>query len=110
MMVLGESPGLTGLWAHGHDGSSYYAERGRYMLGPKVYGDVERSANYVMSRLVRSGKITPEDLNTAGLYQHFLMLALERKNRMKYTFTLSPARQAHFEKFASVIETALGAI
>lgn len=110
IMVLGESPGLKGLWAHGHDGSSYYAERGRYAIGPKAYDEVKRAATTVLSRLIRAGRITEDDLNTNGLYQHVVTMALARKNRLKYEFTLSPARQAHFDKFADVIETALGAI
>lgn len=109
LLVVGESPGLKGLWAHGHDGSSYYVERGRFVMNGANVKKLEASLNVTIRRVagIRLGteKAFVDDLNL--IYWHMLSLAAERKKRAVYRYELSAERRAAVERQADFIEKVL---
>lgn len=101
LIVTGQSPGLKGLWAHGHDGSSYYVERGRFAMTEANVKRLEVDLLRAMRVEATMLRITVPDLNL--IYWHVLSLALDRKKRAVYRYELSPERQAAVDRNAAVI-------
>lgn len=101
LIVTGQSPGLKGLWAHGHDGSSYYVERGRFALTEANVKRLEVDLLRAMRVEATMLRITVPDLNL--IYWHVLSLALDRKKRAVYRYELSAERQAAVDRNAAVI-------
>lgn len=105
LIVTGQSPGLKGLWAHGHDGSSYYVERGRFAMTEANVKRLEVDLLRAMRVEATMLRITVPDLNL--IYWHVLSLALDRKKRAVYRYELSPERQAAVDRNAAVIAAVL---
>lgn len=101
LIVTGQSPGLKGLWAHGHDGSSYYVERGRFAMTEANVKRLEVDLLRTMRVEATMLRITVPDLNL--IYWHVLSLALDRKKRAVYQYELSAERQAAVDRNAAVI-------
>lgn len=101
LIVTGQSPGLKGLWAHGHDGSSYYVERGRFAMTEANVKRLEVDLLRAVRVEATMQRITVPDINL--IYYHLLSLALDRKKRAVYRYELSPARQAAVDRNAKVI-------
>lgn len=107
MVELGRNPGMRGLWAHGHDGSSYYAERDRFMLTAKSYEDAKRSLDASLRKAITANLIAVDDIQL--IYNHLIMLVVAKKRRAKYSAFLSPERQRLYDKKAAEIQTILDA-
>lgn len=101
LIVTGQSPGLKGLWAHGHDGSSYYVERGRFAMTEANVKRLEVDLLRIIRVEATMQRITVTDINL--IYWHLLSLALDRKKRAVYRYELSAERQAAVDRNAKVI-------
>lgn len=82
LFVLSESPGLKGLWAHGHNGTSYYAEAARKKIDRKVIATALQDVNRAVSAEIRAGGMTIEDATKIGM-NHFVATYLQRRGWLK---------------------------
>ncbi len=83
-------PGSKGIWAHGHDGSSYFAGRVRVLSDEEIM-NVWKQAEQNMQRAVDQGIIKPAD--ASKIFPHIVNLALGKKELIEYRFRLSAAMQ-----------------
>lgn len=51
IFMLASLPGLKGLWAHGHDGSSYYAEAAAKLTGREAKRKINAASRFVIDRM-----------------------------------------------------------
>lgn len=82
LFVLSESPGLKGLWAHGHNGTSYYAEAARKKIDRKVVNTALQDVNRAVSAEIRAGGMTIDDAIKIGM-NHFIATYLQRRGWLK---------------------------
>lgn len=78
ILELSRRPGLKGLWAHGHNGSSYYAEWTADAAKYKAYQAIEKRVHAeLQSRVYPKREI---DASEAGvIWSHLVMLIAQRK-------------------------------
>lgn len=95
--------GLKGLWAHGHNGSSYYAEWGG---ADKTYKSIESFETYVRNHyqaLVYPGKTL--DAEEAGIiHAHTVALLADRKGVIRYKYDLRSITKKIVAKHQALIE------
>lgn len=97
--VLTKFPGMKGIWAHGHNGSSYYAERGTVQYEPWRFKSMHKTLlKMVESKLPAAPKTQAElDANKPiydawnAVFFHIISLTLDAQKRIKYQATLSGA-------------------
>lgn len=87
LLMLQGHKGLKGVWAHGHNGSSYYAERARYAFNVAAWVKTEKAITAAAGPFVNTGRLSLDDLN--GLYNHMMLSVLHKKGRVKYTAKLN---------------------
>lgn len=96
IQMIMNNPGLKGLWAHGHNQSSYYAERGEKSLTEFALSKAQEESRRTIQEMVNSRQITP---NEAGLiYNHHWMNDLHSKKLIKYQSELNGETLAAWEK------------
>lgn len=93
------APGVKGIWAHGSDGSSYYAERLTKNTNPSVWWNA--AANMSMNtigimRMTGASKVTSDDLSLS--LPHLLNSILADEGVIKYKAELGPIAKAAYQK------------
>jgi len=94
LMEVANNPGLKGLWAHSHEGSSFYAESDKLSQG--AIKAVEVKLNKFFKPLVKAGYIDVKAFNDH--YAHVVNLALHNQKKIVYSFEHSEAAKASFNK------------
>lgn len=111
IIELSRQPGLKGLWAHGHDGSSYFARKGSTTNGAEANRELTQVGDAVTYQLRRAIEADPtiyEDVAKSA--NHVIALAWERRGLIKgYTYKLSKERQFG-AKMQALIEEILRSI
>jgi hypothetical protein len=82
LFVLTESPGLRGLWAHGHNGTSYYAESARKVITEKVINNAMIDLNRSINAELRATGETAATINAIGM-NHLVSVYLLRRGWLK---------------------------
>lgn len=93
------SPGMKGIWAHAHNGTSYYAERGEKVLSVDQYRrhykklissvKTELTTRYATSGGANNSKEQVAEREAINLiFHHQLVKMLEAKKYLKYQFNL----------------------
>ena len=106
--ILASSPGLRGLYAIGHNGSKYYAERGTAALNDRIIKDLERSVIQTIQydgRKVVNKQQFSDDVN--ALLGHIVMEILNGKKRIKYTADLRGPMLEAYERNKEYIDNLL---
>lgn len=97
------SPGLAGLWAHGHNGSSYYAEGVR----PLAKSAFDAASNQIRNELqtlinnaYQTDKALAETLIPAAgkMHGHAVSMLLQKQKYITYSADLQNENVAAFEK------------
>lgn len=100
-----EKPGLKGIWAHGHNGSSFYAERKGKAPTRQELRTAQGEVHAKMQALV-SGAVL--DIEAAQLlHNHISWLLLQKRGRLEYQSTLAGPSKAAWEKYEGLITVLL---
>jgi SPP1 gp7 family putative phage head morphogenesis protein len=100
ILELNRQPGLSGLWAHGHNGSSYYAKPGKFSNDAKIISEMERASEQV--RAFIQDKITRRvvEMDIVNTHQHVVMLVAEKRGIVsQYLAELQAEHKASFERY-----------
>lgn len=106
ILELSRGPGLKGLWAHGHNGSSYYAE----WVGAKNVQRLTPPLDLIDGKIrgILQQMVFPQqtlDASEAGIiHAHIVMLVARKKNLIRYDYTLAKETAAAVEKHRALIE------
>ncbi len=84
--MLMRLPGMRSIWAHGHDGSSYYAERGVQPSIP-TFQAVQTMVYNTLIDFVKRNKIDGMDAGVVDRHLH--MLLSQDRGLIEYQFTLA---------------------
>ena len=105
-------PGTTGIWAHGDNGSNYFATApaNPRFRGPAVADYIDQTflkLDRQFQTLVMRGRMNSEE--RYQLAAHITMLIAEKKGLINYVFELNGSTKAAVEKFDYLIEEILKA-
>lgn len=101
MRIVHEFAGAKGIWAHGHNGSSYYAEAGRRRMTLSTYNATRKWVQQWTQRKVNLGQIAPADANL--LFFHVVTLLAEKQGYVTYRATLRGETLEAFKRAEPVI-------
>jgi hypothetical protein len=105
--VLTKNVGMKGIYAHGHNGSDYYAEKGDNPLKPATVTAITDSLAKALQAKVNLRELNSKDANE--LFHHLLWSAMHRLGQVKYAATLAGPTlkiwNAHEEFFTALLET-----
>lgn len=86
VLVL-KRPGAAGIWAHGHNDSSFFASRGAKKFSEAAYRSIAKRVRTALQGLITKRVITIEDAQL--LDNHLIWLAVEAKGQLSYEYELS---------------------
>lgn len=113
LKMVADFGGLKGLWAHAHNGTSYYVERGKVQFKSYIHSGVEKDVTRVLqSEVNRLGpkKVNKDDIAALNrLYHHIIALVLDQKGYIRYTAKLTGEHQAAEERVRPFIDAVLKA-
>lgn len=96
--MLVQFPGIKGIWAHGHNGSSFYVERGtKPMVDHKQVSSDLRNATIKEIGFVSSSEMA-RDLSL--LHNHYVWQTLHEKEILRYTAELKAESQTALKKYS----------
>lgn len=101
-------PGAKGIWAHGHDGTSYYAEKGTVQFKMSDFERIENEARKHVQSAVNNRVMSPEDAN--ALFYHLVSEKISDKSMIKYETTLSDRLKEILQRNATFIKLIKDAI
>lgn len=108
MHVITSNPGAAGIWAHGHNGSSFYAERGKFKFSKATVNALYDTIHGKLQALVTAGIVTVAD--ACLLDNHLLWLALNRVGQISYRATLAGESLAAYDRNRILYERILEAL
>jgi predicted heme/steroid binding protein len=76
-------PGTQGIWAHGHNGASYFAERGAVAVDYQTLIWLDGRVHDALQAEITAGRMTVDD--AIWLQPHMTILAYEARGLVKYT-------------------------
>lgn len=106
LSMVSDMPGLKGLWAHGHNGSSFYAEKGTDRLNRTQYDAVDRTMRNIIWRRVTANNASQVNL----LYHHIVMSVLARNGYFRYDFTLAGESLQAYEANKSWVDPLIASV
>ena len=97
--VMTKYPGVKGIWAHGHNGSSYYAEKGTVQYETWRYTSTQKALTKMVQAKVdalpASGSAPDQHKKNVqvvddwnAIFYHVIALAIDAQKRIKYQATL----------------------
>jgi len=95
-------PGAKGIWAHGHNESSYYAEAGPRQLTGDIFVRTQLEVRKWLQDKVNREQVTPDDAGKV-LY-HTISLVLAKRDYIKYEASLAGDSLTAFNRARSLIE------
>jgi SPP1 gp7 family putative phage head morphogenesis protein len=103
ILELSRNPGLKGLWAHGHDGSSYYAEWKAVATKFKRFDHLDQSLQGTIQPYVYPRReMTPDEARF--VWAHVTMLAAKKIGLVEYRAMLSGDAKKAIDKFQNIID------
>lgn len=94
LLTVGENKGLKGLWAHSHEGSSFYAESSKLTAG--AIKAIERKVDKFFKPIAKAGYLDVKAFNDH--YAHVVNLALDKEGKINYSFDHSEDAAKSFAK------------
>lgn len=95
-LMVTQRPGAAGIWAHGHNGSSFYAERGQHKLKKSTVEAISVSIQGVLQKLINAGVVPLADAML--IHSHLAWLALNDVGQIVYRATLDGESKAAFDR------------
>jgi SPP1 gp7 family putative phage head morphogenesis protein len=86
-LQVAHMPGSTGVWAHGHNGSSYFARSVGSTALDAQHLDAVNSLRTGFRSLIKSHGMTKEE--AVALFSHLKLRLLQRRGHIHYEYTLS---------------------
>lgn len=108
MMVVTQQPGAKAIWAHGHNGSSFYAEPGEFALKKETVNAISGALLTALQKLINLGVVKIEDAQL--LHNHLTWLAVHDVGQIKYIAELSGESKAAFERNRAIYQQLLEAL
>lgn len=108
LRIVHEFAGAKGIWAHGHNGSSYYAEAGARRMTQSTYNLWRKHAQQWVQRKVNAREMDTGDANT--IFYHVVTLLTEKMGYLKYTADLQGPTLEAFNRNKTLIEGFLNSI
>lgn len=102
MLLLSRNPGLSRVWAHGHNGSSYLVERGKKALTRRAFDAAHDVSYEQMFKLIRQRVMTSADGNL--LQAHLRALILHDRGLIKYKAKLAGSSVEAWERNKTLLE------
>jgi SPP1 gp7 family putative phage head morphogenesis protein len=100
--VVTRFPGAKGIWAHGHNGSSYYAEAGQRQFTAATYNRLQGDVMKWMQAKVNSLELATEDAN--ALFTHVIQLRVAEEGIIAYKADLQGETLAAWKRSKALIE------
>lgn len=86
VLVATKRPGAAGIWAHGHNGSSYFAKRGAKAFSEATYRAIAKQVRAALQGLITRRIITLEE--AVLMDNHLVWLAVQAKGQLDYEYEL----------------------
>lgn len=108
LAIIHQFPGAKGIWAHGHNGSSYYAEKGPRQMTTQGYKGLQRMVQQWIQSKVNSKNIAADDANL--VFYHVVSMLADHRGYLKYSATLEGPSLEAFNRTKPQIEAFLSTI
>ena len=108
LKIVHDYRGAKGIWAHGHNGSSYYAEAGPRKMTSQGYNGMRKHAQQWMQRKVNTKEITTADANL--IFYHIVSRLVERRGYITYMADLQGETLEVYNRNKTLIETFVSSI
>lgn len=105
LKVVTGQPGAKAIWAHGHNGSSFYAEPGEFALKRTTVDAISGALLNALQKLINLGAVKIEEAQL--LHNHLTWLAVHHVGQIKYIAELSGESKAAFERNRVIYEQLL---
>ena len=102
LLIPANYPGAKSIWAHGHNGSSYYAEPAQQQLTHLTYDTAFNETQRWMQGLVSSGKLEAQD--AIDTFYHAISLLLEKRGYITYKADLQGESLVAFNRARTLID------
>ncbi len=97
--MLFENPGMTTMYAHGHNGSSFRAERG---VGVPSIDGIENQVRSRIQKWVTAYEIPPAE--AGKIHMHVVSLIMQKKGFIRYVASLDGETLTIWNKYADRIK------
>ena len=108
LQVVHAFKGAKGIWAHGHNGSSYYAEAGPRAMTLQGYNLLRKQTQQWLQRKVNSREISEADATL--LFYHFVTRLVEHRGYLVYRADLQGPTLEAYERTKPLLEAFLSTI
>lgn len=105
MMVVTKRQGAAAIYAHGHNGSVFYARRGRKVFRKKTVDTVESAVQRSLQILISRGVMSVPDANL--MHHHLIWLHLHKLEQITYIAELQGESLAAWERNKAMFELIL---
>lgn len=105
LSIVHNFKGAKGIWAHGHNGSSYYAEAGPRAMSKQGYSYLQRQTQQWMQRKVNTKEITTDDANL--IFYHVVTSLVGKRGYITYRADLQAETLEAFNRNKPLIEAFL---
>lgn len=96
LKVVTGQPGAKAIWAHAHNGSSFYAEPGKLALKKATVDAISNALLKALQKLINLGAVKIEDAQL--LHNHLTWLAVHEVGQIKYIAELTGESKAAFDR------------
>ena len=100
-VLMAMRPGVSGIWAHGHDGSSYFVSKEIGALSEKALKTFQDKVFNEMRQYVRDGRLSPA--NAGQIFNHFVWKSMANKGRLQYRATLEGGSAKLYDELFDVL-------
>ena len=108
LQVVHAFKGAKGIWAHGHNGSSYYAEAGPRTMTLQGYNLLRKQVQQWVQRKVNTGEISGPDATL--LFYHFVTRLVEHRGYLVYRADLQGPTLEAYDRTKPLLEAFLSTI
>lgn len=102
LSIIHDLPGAKAIWAHGHNGSSYYAETGPRKMGSQGYAFLRKQSQQWMQRKVNTKEISESDANL--IYYHLVTRLVAHRGYITYRADLQGETLEAWKRTEPLIE------
>lgn len=108
LSVIHDLPGAKGIWAHGHNGSSYYAEVGARKMSNQGYRLLQSQTKQWLQAKVNARKVAADDAGV--IFFHVVSMLADHRGYIKYSADLKGPSLEAFNRTKPEIEAFLSTI
>ena len=108
LQVVHAFKGAKGIWAHGHNGSSYYAEAGPRTMTLQGYNLLRKQTQQWVQRKVNTGEISGPDATL--LFYHFVTRLVEHRGYLVYRADLQGPTLEAYDRTKPLLEAFISTI